>query len=200
MAFLAHLYHQDNVRDDLLKKGGQARMTTLRSVLIFCLMIFTFAGVGCKKNAPDTPAVQTAPDKTESLQEKVDRLQRDLFQIKMQVRQMSGGSADVSTEEKGYSIAQTKYGSFAVACKNVTPYLDGYKVQLNIGNLTSVKFNGAKISLLWGTEYNHNKEMSVTNSFFPGRFTTVEIVMTPAKPEDIKTFSVILDFDQMALL
>ncbi len=174
-------------------------MTTLRSVLVCGLLFFCFIAFGCERKAPDAPAFKAAPDKKESLQEKVDSLQRDLYWLRMRVGNMSGGSAEVSTEEKGYSIAQTKYGSFAVICKNVTPYLDGYKVQLDIGNLTSARFNGAKISLLWGKDYNSSKNMSVTSSFLPGRYTTVELVMTPAKPEDMKTFSVALDFNQMAL-
>jgi hypothetical protein len=175
-------------------------MTTLRSVSVWGLLLFCFIGLGCEKKAPNTSAVQTAPDKKESLQEKVDKLQRDLSLLKMQVGSMFEGSVFISTEDKGYSLAQTKYGPFAIVCKKVTPYLDGYKVELQIGNLTSARFNGVKISVAWGIFGGRvDKEMSFTNSFPPGRYTTVELVMTPAKPEDIKVFSVTLDFDQMVL-
>jgi hypothetical protein len=174
-------------------------MTTLRPVLVWVLLFLSFLIFACEKKAVIPPPVSHSPDKKESLDEKVNRLQRELIRLRMQVGNMSDGSAEVSTEEKGYSIAQTKYGSFAVVCRNVTPYLDGYKAQLGVGNLTNARFNGAKISLLWGTDYSKNKDMSVTNSFLPGRYTNVEVVLTPAKPEDIRTFSVAFDFDQLAL-
>jgi len=158
-----------------------------------------FLALGCEKKSSSPSSLQPAPEKQETLEEKVKRLERELFILKMQVGNMSGGSVEVSTEDKGYYIAQTKYGSFAVVCENVTPYLDGYKAQLSVGNLTNARFNGAKIGLHWGKDYNNSKDMSVTNSFLPGRYTTVEVILTPAKPEDIKTFSVTLEFVQVAL-
>ena len=158
-----------------------------------------FLALGCEKKSSSPSSLQPAPEKQETLEEKVKRLQRELFILKMQVGNMSGGSVEVSTEDKGHYIAQTKYGSFAVVCENVTPYLDGYKAQLSVGNLTNARFNGAKIGLHWGKDNNNSKYMSVTNSFLPGRYTTVELILTPAKPEDIKTFSVTLEFGQLAL-
>ena len=174
-------------------------MMTLRNVSVWVLLLMAFLALGCEKKSSSPSSLQPAPEKQETLEEKVKRLQRELFILKMQVGNMSGGSVEVSTEDKGNYIAQTKYGSFAVVCENVTPYLDGYKAQLSVGNLTNAGFNGAKIGLLWGKDNNNSKYMSVTNSFLPGRYTTVELILTPAKPEDIKTFSVTLEFGQLAL-
>jgi len=174
--------------------------------LVWGLLLFSFIALGCEKKVSEVPSNKPAPDKKESLrekvdqlQEKVDQLQGDLAWLNYRVRIMGGGSAEVSSEEKSYSIAQTNFGSFAILCKSVTPYLDGYKVQLGIGNLTSAQFNGAKISLRWGKLLNNSKDISVTNKFLPGRYTTIEVVMTPAKPEDIKMFSVTLNFNEIAL-
>ena len=174
-------------------------MMTLRNVSVWVLLLMAFLALGCEKKSSSPSSLQPAPEKQETLEEKVKRLERELFILKMQVGNISGGSVEVSTEDMGYYIAQTKYGSFAVVCENVTPYLDGYKAQLSVGNLTNARFNGAKIGLHWGKDYNNSKVMSVTNSFLPGRYTTVEVILTPAKPEDIKTFSVTLEFVQVAL-
>jgi hypothetical protein len=162
-------------------------------------MTLFFAGfiffMGCdKKQNTSTPSTT----REKPLAERINELETDVFLLNLQVDNLISGSAIVSTEEKGYAIAQTKYGSFAIVCKNASQYLDGYKVHLNIGNLTNARFNGAKISLKWG-KGQHKKEVSVTNDFPPGRYTTVEVVMTPAKPEDIKEFTVGLEFNQMAL-
>lgn len=172
-------------------------MTTLRPVSAWALFFLFFIAIGCENKTPTAPPAPTS-DKIESMEEQIKTLKREVVSLKIRVGEMMNGSADVSTEEKGYSIAQTKYGAFAVVCKNVTPYLDGYMVQLSVGNLTSAAFNGAKIGLIWG-EDNKTKEVSVTNSFLPGRYTSFEVVLTPAKPQEIKQFTLTLEFNQIAL-
>jgi len=110
--------------------------------------------------------------------------------------------AITSTERYAYSSSSTTFGyspTFSVVCENLTPYLDGYKAQLAIGNLTSATFNGAKITLKWGEDLSKSKEISVTNTFHPGRYTNVEVSLTPARLEDVKGFSVTLIFNQIAL-
>lgn len=177
------------------KKRGYMKKLIVFFIVIICLISF-----GCNKGTePPKPAPPKEEAKPESLEDKVIRLQRELFALIIQVRNISDGTAVVSSEEKGYSIAPTRYGSFAVICNTVTPYLDGYKVKLDIGNLTSAQFNGAKIKLTWGKNFDNTKDISITTSFPPGRYTTIEVVMTPAKPEDIKEFMVTLDFNQIAL-
>jgi hypothetical protein len=169
-------------------------------VAIFLFMTICCFVFGCDKKAePPKPAPPKEEAKPESMENKVTGMELDLAFLKIQVNNMSNGFANVSTEEKGYAIAQTKYGSFVVRCKNVTPYLDGYKVQIGIGNLTTAQFTGAKIHLVWGKDFINRKDMSVTNKFPPGRYTTIEVVLTPAKPEDIKTFTMNLDFDVLGL-
>lgn len=173
----------------MLKK----RTVLFNSMALFFVVFIFFIGCDKKQNTSDLSTTKQKP-----LAERVNELETDVFLLKLEVNDLISGSAIVSTEEKGYAIAQTKYGSFAIVCKNVNQYLDGYKVHLGIGNLTTATFNGAKINLNWG-KGQYKKEVSVTNSFLPGRYTTVEIVITPAKPEDIKEFTVALEFNQLAL-
>lgn len=168
-------------------------------VSVLCLLVLSLTLFGCGKQNPTTPSAPATPATKESLEEKVTRLQRELSILRFQVGGLTDGTAYVGTEDKGYSVAQTKYGTFTVVCRNLSPYLDGYKAQLAIGNLTTARFNGAKIAFQWGEDLSKNKEVSVTNSFLPGRYTNLDVVLTPAKPEDVKTFSVALEFDQMAL-
>ena len=78
------------------------------------------------------------------------------------------------------------------------------------GQGQSANFNGAKLTVSWGPpfddknpgEYFKNqkkKEFSVTNQFSSGAFTDLEVALTPAKPEEVKTFSVGIKLDQLAL-
>lgn len=51
-------------------------------------------------------------------------------------------------------------------------------------------------------EWNKNrkkKTVDLTTNFPPGAFNDIEIAMTPAKPEEIKSFTVGIELNQLAL-
>lgn len=171
------------------------RSRIVRFIVIAFIVPLSFI-VGCenKQKTSDSSAVQ---EKT--LSARVDELEGDVAGLQLNMQSLSDGSALVSTQEKGYAIARTKFGSFAIVCKDVNQFLDGYKVRLSIGNLTSARFDGTKIFVKWGKSFLKNKEISVTDSFFPGRYTTIEVVITPAKPEDVKELIVTLKFNIIGL-
>lgn len=84
------------------------------------------------------------------LSNQIKELRSDLFALQFRVLALESAEATVSTEEEGYDIAKTKFGPFTVSCRGATPYLDGFKVKLRIGNLTNAMFNGAKLNISWG--------------------------------------------------
>ena len=174
-------------------------MLNHRSVFGMGVLAFSLILLGCGNQGSNTASAPETPASRESLQKEITRLKVRLLRLGAKVSSLTDGTAYVSTEEKGYAIAQTTYGTFSVVCENLTPYLDGYKAQLAIGNLTSATFNGAKITLKWGEDLSKSKEISVTNTFHPGRYTNVEVSLTPARLEDVKGFSVTLIFNQIAL-
>jgi len=83
----------------------------------------------------------------------ITELKSELLVLQIRVSALESGEATVSTEEEGYDIAKTKFGPFTVSCSGATPYLDGFKVKLRIGNLTNAKFNGAKLNICWGPRF-----------------------------------------------
>lgn len=173
-------------------------------VFIGCLTL-----TGCNqetRSPPPSPSAPKVPDNSEELR----KLQTDLLVLQFRVDALESKDASVSTEEQAYGIAKTNFGAFTISARAVTPYLDGYKIKLRIGNLTSANFNGAKITVSWGppldkgnfSEYFKNqkkKEFSVTNQFSSGAFTDLEVALTPAKPEEVKTLSVGIQLDQLSL-
>jgi hypothetical protein len=130
--------------------------------------------------------------------------------LQFRVDNLESGDASISTEEHAFGVAKTEFGSFTISTRAVTPYLDGFKVKLSIGNLTSADFNGARITVTWGPPFDkknpsesfrkqQKKEFSVTNRLSSGAWTDLEVVLTPAKPEDVKTLSVGIKLNQLAL-
>lgn len=181
-------------------------MKIIRIVILTFSLCIILAGCNQGTQTPTPQPTVVVPD----LSEDVAQLKSDLLMLQFRVDALESREAIVSTEEQGYSIAKTRFGAFTVAARNATQYLDGFKVVLRIGNLTSANFNGAKLTITWGppfdkknpSEYQKNrkkKEFSVTNKFLSGTFSDIEVALTPAKPEDVKIFEVAIDLDQISL-
>jgi len=142
--------------------------------------------------------------------EELKKLRSDLFGLELRLSALESGDATVSTEEEGYDVAKTKFGPLTVSTRGATPYLDGFKVKLRIGNLTNAHFNGAKLNVGWGpplieknfAEWIKNqkkKKIDLTTRFLSGAFTDIEIALTPAKAEDIKSITVGIELNQLSL-
>ena len=175
------------------------------NLILVCCLFFTACDQVTQTSPTPSPA-SNVPD----LSADVFKLQMDLLKLQFRVDALESGDALVSAEEQGYGVAKTSFGAFTISAKSVTPYLDGFKIKLRIGNLTTANFNGAKLSVTWGPPYDENKpgeyiknqkkkEFSLTNQFVSGAFTDVEVVLTPAKPEDVKSILVGIQLDQLSL-
>ena len=84
-------------------------------------------------------------------------------QMEMWSKIESESAAVVDPSSKGYSIARNEYGAFPVVIEDVQPYLDGHKVKLRVGNLTSAAMTDVKLELVYG----------VRDPAFPGRNATL---------------------------
>jgi hypothetical protein len=138
--------------------------------------------------------------------QRVSKLEVELDALKFRVAQLEKSDAYLSTEEEHYALAHTKAGAFIVVCKGVTPYLDGFKARLAIANITSGIFVGAKLKLGWGRGYEvyldggpKQREITVTNTFYPGVYARVDVALTPATPEDVKRIRVGIEPDQVQM-
>jgi len=127
----------------------------------------------------------------------VEKLQSEVLSLQFENALLSGAgkTATLSVTEKGYSVAQMDIGSVTLAVKDVSPYANGVKIKLNIGNPTSATFPGLKLDVVWanaapGTKNydpstRQTKEISIPGEIKPGMWNTEEIVLAPAKPDQI---------------
>lgn len=111
---------------------------------------------------------------------------------------------------KQYARVNSSSGFFLVSLQNVEPYLDGVKVRLNIGNPLSATYGGFKIKAKWGPKWNHvsvkewqsvlrEKELSFTDSLESGRWNEVELILSPATPEDFGHLKIAIETDTVSL-
>ena len=111
---------------------------------------------------------------------------------------------------KQYARVNSSSGFFLVSLQNVEPYLDGVKVRLNIGNPLSATYGGFKIKAKWGPKWNRvsvkewqsalrEKELSFTDSLESGRWNGVELILSPATPEDFGHLEIAIETDTVSL-
>jgi len=178
--------------------------------LAMVLLVTGTLAAGCKQESTNANSQQSNAKTPSELTEQIKSLHSDIFRLQLRVSALESGEATVSTVEEGYDVAKTKFGPFTVSTRGATPYLDGFKVKLRIGNLTNANFNGAKLNIAWGppfdeknvAEWSKNqkqKEIELTTRFLSGAFTDVEIALTPAKAEEIKSFTVGIELNQLTL-
>ncbi len=89
--------------------------------------------------------------------------------------------AYLSVFEIGYDVAETKVGNLILAINSIEPYLDGYKVDINIGNPNNATFNGLELDVICiakdrvGDPETHL--ISVTDTISAGSWNSVEFMI-----------------------
>lgn len=131
----------------------------------------------------------------------IAKLQGDVLNLKWEeALAPDPKTALLSVTEKGYSVAEMPVGSLLIAVRDVTPYANGVKIKLDIGNPTSATFPGLKLQVAWANAapgsktYDINtyqkKEISTVGDIKPGLWNTEEIVLAPAKPDQLDYLSI----------
>jgi hypothetical protein len=128
---------------------------------------------------------------------KVDSISNANTRLASQIAALEPGSALLSTENDGYTISSTKFGPFIIMKRGVSPYQEGFKVKLGIGNLTPATFKGARLHVTLGNQ--QTKIYNVSDEISPQAYTNVEIAITPASADEIKTLQVGLELSQIYL-
>lgn len=92
-------------------------------------------------------------------------------------------------------------GYFLFIVKDITPYLNGYKIKFTIGNPSYATYKGYKLKILWGDNFLSLKEanFSFTQDLKPGSWNNAEFVLAPAKSEEVNYIVVSIETDIIQL-
>jgi hypothetical protein len=195
--------------------------TCLSAVLLFTL-------TACNK-ATQTDAAAAAK-KTDALEQQVSALGKQLDESNAKVTALQGqvgviqfqtlGLSDTSPfvvldpTTRAYSIVKTNLGQLLVSVVDFSPYLNGYKLKLAVGNPSFATYNGAKLTVRWATtpksgvagfdaaawaQTLQSKDLSVTNALLPGAWNQVEIVVAPASADQTGYLALSMVLDQVSL-
>lgn len=100
---------------------------------------------------------------------------------------------------KQFQRLDSSSGFFIVSLQEVVPYLDGFRVTLHVGNLTSARYAGFKLNATWGPRYDwyteesynkwesqkQTKEFSYTDVLLPGNWNKVDLLLPTTGPTQL---------------
>ena len=113
-----------------------------------------------------------------------------------------------AADSTGFSRINSESGFFLVSLKNVEPYLDGYRVTVKVGNPLSADYSNLKFDVSWGKKYEskdaandpkafqnwqaslHTKEISMPDKLLSGSWNMIQLVLSPAKSDELGYISI----------
>lgn len=150
-----------------------------------------------------------------ALQQEVSDLRTSLFWVQLQQDQYRTINLDLSSPRK-YQRIDASTGSFLVSVIEGVPYLEGYKLRLNIGNPSYATYAGFTLKAKWGPKYDYSaysvasyakweeslreKEFSFTDHLRPGVWNWVEVILADTKANELGFFQLSLEADTVSLL
>lgn len=169
------------------------------SIIAISLSVFSTVGNTPPVDVPTTTIVDHGA-KIEELSKQLDEQGERILSLSF-----ADKAAFLDTSNLGkYSIMQNAAGDFPVILENVTPYLDGHKISLKVGNMSSAVFNGFSLEAAYSKEIfpfepEGSKETSYTQDLSPGSWTTVDMIFTPVKSDEFKHIRLNIETDSISL-
>jgi len=139
--------------------------------------------------------IQTLTAQLQDTQQKLSDQATRITKLEFWQLTETNDSVALDPGSKSYGVVKTNLGNLLISVDNVTPYGDGYKVRLMVGNPNMVTFDGASLKVQWaekpqwGTQgFNYakwnaslqEKDVNITNDLLPGTWNPVEVVLSPA--------------------
>lgn len=166
-------------------------------MILAMLLALALLATGCMTGA-EQQSLTNAPTKETELIERIERLEKSLaseiersfknLKDILEIRFPKPVRLNVSDLKSYQRITSSNDGTpFFLSLRDVVPFLNGYKLKLEVGNPSSVQYQGFTAYLHWGSsEARHSQQYSLTEVLRPGRWTPVEIVLTPASKTDLE--------------
>jgi hypothetical protein len=118
-------------------------------------------------------------------------------------------------EKGGFEKLNTRYGSLFVSPVSATPYLDGYKIILQIGNPHFCTFCNPKFSVVWRMSYKKlkeqglkfsdwdkskkEKEFCLQSKIEAGKWNFIELILTPCSVDELGCVELKFDCNTVSL-
>ena len=178
-------------------------------LLVLTLGIMLFLFLGCENYKDEKFKVEQIKNKVEGMENTISELETRVVELELSKNIYEDAFLDVSV--KGYQRIDTNCGFFLISIKEAKPYLDGYKIILNIGNPSTIVYSGFTLKVKWGKRFEKGekyadwskslkeKEEKFTQELRPGVWNKIELVLSPAKPEQLGYLKISMKTDVVKL-
>ncbi|MBI3811103.1 MAG: DUF3251 domain-containing protein [Nitrospirae bacterium] len=149
------------------------------------------------------------------MQEQLNDIAGRVFDLELSKDTYKTITIDLSS--KGYLRLDTTSGFFMISVRDAKPYLNGFKVRLSIGNPTTVTYLGFVLNTKWGRSFDfkemktdrsaysnwqkslQHKEIKFTDQLKPATWNNVDLIIIPAKQDELGHFELSMETDQISL-
>jgi hypothetical protein len=206
------------------------------SLLLFlCAIPACLAQTSARQNpsAPPKPAAAKGPLEDGSTAS-VDELKKQIADLKFQIdslRELVSAMSIMVVDDSHrtdlvapasavfdpsspntYKNLATPAGSLLLSLGKVEPYLDGYKVELQIGNPLVATFRGFTVSATWAprrvtysgpdsdwTKQKRSKTFSFTQDLLSARWNIVELILPETKPDQFGQLEIVISTNNILM-
>jgi hypothetical protein len=132
--------------------------------------------------------------------------------FKLELSKDAYKSVVLDMTSRNYQRIDTDTGTFLISIEDASPYLDGYRIVLNIGNPSFAAYKGFKLTVKWNTSYKkgmdpqqwinaeRTKEISFVGSLDAGSWNRVEMLLPSTTGEQLGYFVVSMETSTVSLL
>lgn len=157
----------------------------MKGIAIIFLGIFL---VGCNKfDSNKNDSKDGSKDRTRSVEERLTDLEWD------NLIASTGKMAFLKIGSDGYSPIGFDLGTLTIKIKDVQPYANSSKVQLEIGNPLGATITGLKATIQWGSvnekgyvsEELGSKQVTIEKNIVAGSWNTVSVTLDATDPKKL---------------
>jgi hypothetical protein len=155
----------------------------------------------------------------DELQVKVSKLEKDNLELStrvfsLELKQDAYRSIALDLSSRQYLRIDTETGSFFISVQDASPYLDGYRIKLDIGNPYYANYKGFKLTVTWNSsidsikdlgwqkwkEHERTKEVPFTETLQPGSWTRIELLLPATSGGQLGYLTLAMTTDTVSLL
>ena len=197
---------------------------------IIVFAVYALPGTLCGQTHPAPPTPQTAQARIEKLQEQIEDLRKEITALKSSLGDLGGRVFKIELSQnpnenvsfdltsRNFQRVDTSTSTFLVAIREASPYLDGYRVVLDIGNPSFATYTNFKVKIKWNRKYEgkytaasyvewkewnkatREKEVTFPDPpLKPGSWNRVEVLLPSTKDDELAYFVLSMDTPTISL-
>lgn len=180
-------------------------------LLMVLLLLFV---TGCQDTKKIEDDISNLEDRITALESNYVDINLELFNLGLKIDDLQKNviTFDPANAE-GFQAINTGNGYFLFAIRDIKPYLDGYRIFLDVGNPNYATYNGIKLKAKWGKRFTYSdsilydtwknslleKEVSITHDIKPGTWNKINFNISPVKIDEFGYLSLSVETNSISL-